>query len=86
MAQRVLEVRYEINGLASSLLQRQRPYEMYQYKFESLEEAEEYKQRYAEARMGNASTGEQKNASDRIYKSICMKRRMKAKALKKQQK
>ena len=86
MAQELLEVRYETNGLPAGILQRQREYGSCQYKFETLEELEEYKQRYSEARLGDATTGEQKNACDRIYKLICMKRRMRAKALKKQQK
>jgi hypothetical protein len=56
------------------------------YKFETEEEIEEFNQRYRDARLGDKTTGEQKNTTDRIYKMICMKRRMKAKALKKQQK
>jgi hypothetical protein len=52
------------------------------YQYNSKEEYEEMKQRYREAKLGQASTGEQKNATDRIYKIILMKRRMKAKALK----
>ena len=86
MAQELLEVCFEMNGLPAGMRGRQRAYEAFEYKYETPEEAEEHKQRYAEARLGDATTGDQKNVFDRIYKSICMKRRMRAKALKKQQK
>ena len=64
----------------------QKVYSSCAYKFETDEEVEEFNQRYRDARLGDKTTGEQKNTTDRIYKMICMKRRMKAKALKKQQK
>jgi hypothetical protein len=53
------------------------------YMFQTEEEVDEFKQRYQSSNIGHATEGEQRNASDRIYKLICMKRRMRAKALKK---
>jgi hypothetical protein len=53
------------------------------YAFISKEEADEYTQRYNDARIGLMTTGEQKGAGDRIYNLILMKRRMRAKLNKK---
>jgi len=53
------------------------------YTFISKEEADEYTQRYNDARIGLMTTGEQKGAGDRIYNLILMKRRMRAKLNKK---
>lgn len=55
------------------------------YTFISLEEEEQFRQMYKNTRIGR-SKEEQMNTSNRIYKLICMKRRMNAKTLKKQQK
>jgi hypothetical protein len=61
----------------------QRAYSVLAYKFISNEEQEEYLQRYRDARIGDKTTGEQKNAGDRIYNLILMKRRMRARMNKK---
>ncbi len=55
------------------------------YRFESQEEHDEYQQLYKNAKIGHETTGEQKNASERIYKFICMKRRMKKRMINKKQ-
>ena len=73
---------HQTESIHYSITKNRTQYSCVDYQFNSKEESEEMKQRYREAKLGGATTGEQKNASDRIYRIILMKRRMKAKALK----